>query len=80
MKSLSKLVALTAVGIITVALATFSLSPVFADSPGQLGGGSEVYKVKNLTQSGSYANTITANACDEVQYSILLHNTSFGGF
>jgi hypothetical protein len=71
----SKLVAALAVlPILAVA------SPALADSPGQLGGGSEVYKVKDLTQGGSYANTISANACDEVQYSILLHNTSFGGF
>jgi hypothetical protein len=50
-----------------------------ADSPGQLEGGTGVYLVKNLTQKGSYANTINANTCDEVQYSTRLHNVAFGG-
>lgn len=54
-------------------------SPALADSPGQLEGGSIVYVVKNVTQNGSYAPATSANACDEVGYSIRLHNISFGG-
>ena len=75
MKNLSKVVALAGV---TAIAATVSLSPVLADSPGQLGGGSTVYKVKDVTQNGAYANSINANAGDELEYSIDLHNTEFG--
>lgn len=75
MKNLSKVVALAGV---TAIAATVSLSPVLADSPGQLMGGPNVYKVKNITQNGSYSNTAKANACDELVYSINLHNTEFG--
>jgi hypothetical protein len=53
-------------------------SPVFADSPGQLESGTGLYQVKDLTKGGSYASAINASACDEVQYSMLLHNTEFG--
>src|ERR1700692_4286036 len=49
-----------------------------AGSPGQLAGGDN-YLVKNLTQGGSYANTISATCNDEVQYSMQLSNTQFGG-
>jgi LPXTG-motif cell wall-anchored protein len=75
MKTLSKFAAVAG----ATALATVvSLSPVLADSPGQLGGGSLVYKVKDVTQNGSYANSINASACDVLEYSIDLHNTEFG--
>jgi hypothetical protein len=49
-----------------------------AGSPGQLAGGDN-YLVKNITQKGSYANTISATCNDEVQYSMQLSNTQFGG-
>lgn len=75
MKNLSKVVALAGVASIATAV---TLSPVLADSPGQLMGGPNVYKVKNVTQNGSYATTANANACDELEYSINLHNTEFG--
>src|SRR6478609_4056317 len=54
-------------------------SPVLADSPGQLEGGTGVYVVKNVTQNGSYANTISTACGDTVRYSIRLHNINFGG-
>ena len=44
MKSLSKFLA-AATGVTILALAAFSLSPVLADSPGQLEGGPMVYEV-----------------------------------
>jgi hypothetical protein len=49
----------------------------FAGSPGQLAGGDN-YLVKNLTQKGSYANTISATCNEEIQYSMQLSNTQFG--
>jgi hypothetical protein len=55
-------------------------SPVFADSPGQLEGGTINYVVKNNTQKGAYATSASAACGEEVRFSIRLHNTSFGGF
>lgn len=73
MTKLSKLAAvMAAVPVLAISGAAF------ADSPGQLEGGSFVYQVKNVTQSGTYGNTINATACDEVQYRVWLHNTEFG--
>jgi uncharacterized repeat protein (TIGR01451 family) len=46
-----------------------------AGSPGQLAQGTSVYQVKNLTQKGSYAKTISATCNEEVQYSMELANT-----
>jgi hypothetical protein len=54
-------------------------SPVLADSPGQLTGGSNTFMVKNLTQNGAYAHSISANCNEEVQYSVRLHNAAYGG-
>jgi hypothetical protein len=49
----------------------------FAASPGQLAGGDN-YVVKNVTQNGSYANSVNATCNDVVQYSMQLSNTQFG--
>jgi hypothetical protein len=78
MKSLSKLVALVA-GITALSFATFNLSPVLADSPGQLTGGSNVFLVKNITKNGTYASTASATCNEELQYSARLHNAAYGG-
>jgi hypothetical protein len=77
MKYLSKYVASVA-GLMVFAVAAFSMSPVLADSPGQLLGGSGVYVVKDVTQKGAYANTITAGSCDELEYSVMLTNGAYG--
>jgi len=74
MKKIVTLAAATVAAVPMLAMA----APVFADSPGQLMGGNALYQVKNLTQKGAYASTISASACDEVQYSIEIHNTEFG--
>jgi hypothetical protein len=73
MTRISKIAASLAI----VPVVAFAL-PVFAESPGQLQGGANVYAVKNLTQKGSYGATATATTCDELQYSVDLHNTEFG--
>jgi LPXTG-motif cell wall-anchored protein len=75
MKNLSKFTALAGAAAIA---ATVSLSPVLADSPGQLQGGPGTYQVKDVTQNGAYASSINANAGDELEYSIKLHNGEFG--
>lgn len=48
--------------------------PVAADSPGQI---AATYSVKNLTQNTQYSNSANANACEELQYSVRLHNPSY---
>lgn len=77
MKSLSKYVAIVA-GLTVFAIAAFSMSPVLADSPGQLEGGSAVYEVKDVTQNGAYATTISAKSGDLVEYSVEIHNGAYG--
>ena len=73
-KIISTVLALSALPVLAFA------GSAFADSPGQLEGGTINYVVKDVTTGGTYLNTINANACDEVRYSIRLHNTSFGAF
>src|SRR3569833_1069971 len=75
MKIVSKLAATAAI----LPIVAFA-STAFADSPPQLGGGADVYVVKNLTQAGSYASIVNANACDELKYSVRLHNTALSAF
>lgn len=74
MKSLSKFVATT--GLSGLMLATFTLAPVTADSPGQIGGG-DIYRIKNLTQNVDYTDPASAKACDELEYKIRLHNSRY---
>jgi len=66
-----------AAGLVAVPVLAISATAI-ADSPGQLQGGANTYLVKNVTQSGSYATTATAGACEELKYSVELHNTEFG--
>lgn len=49
-------------------------SPVLADSPGQV---TASYSIKNLTQNAKYTNPANAGQCEELEYSLLLHNPSF---
>jgi hypothetical protein len=52
-----------------------------AGSLGQLAGGpgNTLYQVKNLTQKGAFASSISGTACnDELRYSMELSNTEFG--
>jgi hypothetical protein len=51
--------------------------PAMASSPGQIGGG-DIYKIKNLTQNTKYSTQASANACDELEYSLTLHNPGYG--
>lgn len=47
-----------------------------ADSPGQIESGN-IYKIQNITQKTDFANPATANACDELEYSVQLHNPDY---
>lgn len=68
-----KALALSAATAVIVPVAAIA-GPAFADSPGQI---AATYSVKNLTQNTEYSNSTNANACDEVQYSVRLHNPSY---
>lgn len=59
-------------------LASLAHVPVaIAAGTGQIEGGPDVYLVKDLTSNGAYGDNITAGACDELEYSIRLHNSGF---
>ena len=77
MLSLRKGLSLSA-GLVSLAMAgTMSLAPMAsADGTGQIEGGN-IYLIKNLTQNTAYSNSASANACDELEYSIRLHNSGF---
>lgn len=76
MKRQAKLIG-AGVGLLSLLLSTISMTPlVSANSPGQIDGG-PIYKIANLTKNSPYANPASANACDEVEYSILLHNSGY---
>lgn len=53
-------------------------APVFADSPGQLASGPDLYQVRNVTKNGSYSSSANATCGDVVKYSIKLANSEFG--
>jgi hypothetical protein len=75
MNKLSKITAVTAA---SGAVALAGVTPAFAASPGQLQSGNLTYVVKNVSQNGSYANAVSAKPCEEVRFSVRLHNTEFG--
>ena len=50
----------------------FFVTQTFAVSEGQINGGNENYKIKNITQNTAYANPANANSCDELEYTALL--------
>ncbi|HVX58390.1 MAG TPA: hypothetical protein VG964_01500 [Candidatus Saccharimonadales bacterium] len=76
--SLSKKAAVIVTGVTALVLSAISMTPALADS-GQLTGGSQVLEVKNITQGGSYSDSISTACGDVVQYSTMLHNSGFGG-
>lgn len=53
-------------------------APVFADSPGSLASGPDLYQVKNVTKGSAYGSTATATCGDVLKYSIKLANSEFG--
>jgi hypothetical protein len=75
MNKFSKIIAATAVSGVVAAV---SFAPALAESPGQLQSGSGTYVVKNVTQNGSYATSTSAKPCEQVKFSVRLHNTEFG--
>jgi len=60
------------------AIPALLVSPVFADSPGQLSNGATNYKVRNVTTNGDYSQSIAAVCGDTVKYSVTLANSDYG--
>ncbi|HEY5550140.1 MAG TPA: hypothetical protein VIK37_03015 [Candidatus Saccharimonadales bacterium] len=56
------------------ALAVMALAtPVGATYPGQIEGGN-IYRIKNLTKNADFADPASADACNELQYRVRIHN------
>ena len=54
------------------------VAPVFADSPGSLATGPDLYQVRNVTKNSGYASSATATCDETVKFSIKLANSEFG--
>src|SRR5258708_28778298 len=71
-------IAAISAGIVGLTMAAFTLAPLAsADGQGQIDGGAPFYQVANLTQNSAYGSSASANACDELEYSVKLHNSGF---
>jgi hypothetical protein len=73
MSKVSKIAATAAV----LPVLAFS-APVFADSPGSLAGGSDIYVARNVTTNTSYSSSVATACNDTVKYSVKLSNTDYG--
>ena len=67
------MISLTALATVGFAL----VGTVQAIGEGQIAGGN-FYTVRNVTKAGAYADTISADKCDTLKYSIRLHNPGPG--
>ena len=54
------------------------VTPVLADSPGQLQTSADFYKVKNETKGTAYGSSVSATCDDTVKFSIFIANSEFG--
>lgn len=63
--------------LVAIPLLGFTL-PAYADSPGQLAGGPDLYQVRNVTTNSAYSSSVSANCNDVVKYSVKLANSEFG--
>lgn len=72
-----KKLSVIAAAIVAVSSLAFA-APVFADSPGQLASGPDLYQVRNVTKNTGYASSVAASCDDTVKFSIKLSNSEFG--
>jgi LPXTG-motif cell wall-anchored protein len=73
MKKFASLAALVMLPVLSI---MFSVTA--AAAPGQLAGGSNLYKVRNVTQNGTYSSSISAVCSDTVKYSVEVSNSQYG--
>lgn len=77
MNRLTKAIA-TSATVVSLLLANLAgATPVAAAGTGQIEGGAAVYEAKNLTTGSAYSDNTAVAACQELQYSIRLHNSGF---
>lgn len=58
---------------LTAIMAFTVVAPVGAQVQSSIEGG-DIYRVRNLTKGGAFADPATADKCDELQYRIRIHN------
>lgn len=73
MKKFASLAALVMLPVLSVVFGATAFA-----APGQLAGGSNLYKVRNVTQNGGYSSSISAVCNDTVKYSVEISNTQYG--
>lgn len=73
MKKFASLAALVMLPVLSLVFSTSAFA-----APGQLAGGSNLYKVRNVTQNGGYSSSISAVCNDTVKYSVEISNTQYG--
>lgn len=73
MKKFASLAALVMLPVLSVVFGATAFA-----APGQLAGGSNLYKVRNVTQNGGYSSSISAVCNDTVKYSVELSNSQYG--
>ncbi len=71
-----KKLAILAAALAVVPTLAFAV-PAFADSPGQLANGANLYKVRN-TKNTTYSTAVSAACNESVKYSIEVSNTQYG--
>lgn len=76
MKNLKK-ITVGLVGVFSLGCVILSIGYARAQGTGQIESGNTIFQVRNLTKNGTYSDKITAKECDELVYSIRLHNTGF---
>ncbi len=72
-----KKLSVIAAALVAVSSLAFA-APVFADSPGQLASGPDLYQVRNVTKNSGYASSTSASCDETVKFSIKLSNSEFG--
>jgi len=73
MKKFASLAALVMLPVLSIVFGATAFA-----APGQLAGGSNLYKVRNVTQNGGYSSSISAVCNDTVKYSVEISNTQYG--
>jgi uncharacterized repeat protein (TIGR01451 family) len=63
----------TASALLVVPVVALSSSAVLAAAAGQIEGG-DIYRVRNVTENGSFADPVNADKCETVQFKVRIHN------
>jgi len=64
--------------IVALAIPTLFAPAAFAESPGQLAGGADIFQVRNVTKDTNYGSSASVVCGDTVKFSVKLSNTEYG--